>query len=469
MLLNLPAKGQLMTNNTHFKIINPYTLASLGEIPFDQAAQIDDKLRLAVAGKTIMQALTPFERSQMLAQYANLILQSKEVLAKMITQEMGKTITDARIEIDRAVQTIKISGLEASHLHGEVLNTNNYSKTTKKNCIVQYFPIGIVFGIVPFNFPINLACHKIGPALAAGNPIMIKPNPQTYLSTKKLIELGWEAGIPKSCLQLIFPDIALTEQLIASEEIACISFTGSYAVAKKITKQAGIKKLLLELGGNDPLVIMQDGDIDQAVKICINQRFGCSGQRCTASKKVYVHEIIYESFKQKLVHATNALKFGNPELEDTFVGPVVHAQAADLVMKRIAGSMQAGAKVIVGNRQEQNIILPTILEDVPLTAELVADETFGPVIPLFKFKDYRDVIKELNATPFGLQAGLMTNQFNVIQEFYQSLEVGALIVNDGPGFRSEDLPFGGQKHSGLGREGIKYAMQEMSYHKALIY
>lgn len=334
--------------------------------------------------------------------------------------------------------------------------------------IVNRFPIGVVLAITPFNFPINLAIHKIIPAFAMGNTILFKPHPQCYRSSKKLVELCHAAGFDKNQIVLIVPDVPELQQVIANDNIQCISFTGGYKTAKAISEKAGVKKQLYELGGNDALIVYPDANLEYAVKKTIEQRFLCSGQRCTASKRIFVHQDVLEKFTTQLKTETEKLKIGDPSLESTDVGPVVHSQSADQVWSRIQSAIADGAKVIFGNKRENNVIHPTILTNVKMTSELVADETFGPVAPIFSFKTDDEVLAMVNASTYGLQCGVFTNNLEKIKFFYQHVEVGCVVANEGPAYRIDHFPFGGMKHSGLGREGIPYTMQEMSVLKSMV-
>lgn len=451
-----------------FKAFNPFDNSLLGEFNFHSKAQVDQTIELLKKGKETQANLSAHERAQMLENFAKELEKNSEKMAKLITDEVGKTIQDSRVEMQRSINTIMAASHEARMIRGEVLDTDAYLPKRKKVGVVFKKPLGIILCITPFNFPINLSMHKIAPAIASGNCVFFKPGPQNYQSGKLLVEIAHSAGIPKECIQFCYPEIADLSDVIASDDINCISFTGGTKTADAIAKNAGRKKLLLELGGNDPLILMSDGDLDLAVQTTINQRFATAGQRCTASKRLFIHESVYDEFKTKLVEKSSKLVIGDPKNEDTFVGPVVNTAAADEIEKRINDAINSGAVCLRGNKREGNIIHPTILENVPLEAQLIADETFGPVVPLIKFNELSEVIKIVNSAQFGLQAGVFTNNIKVIEKLFESLEVGALAVNDGPGFRAEHLPFGGVKDSGLGREGVRYAMEEMMYLKTLI-
>jgi acyl-CoA reductase-like NAD-dependent aldehyde dehydrogenase len=452
-----------------YQLINPFSMEVIKELTYSTKDEAFAALALLEKGRAIQKKFAPFERAQILSNLADLMKRDREKMATQITQEMGKTISDSLVEMDRAITTITLSAQESIRINGEVLNSDAFAPRREKRGMVEHFPLGIVFAITPFNFPINLSVHKIGPAFAAGNCILFKPGPQNYLSGKMLTDLCHEAGMPKEIFQMVNPDVPVMSELTKHPSINCISFTGGVVAAKAISQNAGLKKLLFELGGNDPLIVMPDGDISLAVKTAINQRFATAGQRCTASKKLFIHTSIYDSFKEKILEETKKLIIGNPMDPKTFVGPVVNAKAADEIMRRLDQAVQMGAKILTGHKREGNIIHPTVIENLVSHCDLIKEETFGPVIPLLKFNTIEDVIEELKNSAFGLQAGVFTNDLRTIKRLYEELEVGALAVNDGPGFRAEHFPFGGMKESGMGREGVAYAIREMSALKTLIF
>ena len=452
-----------------YKLVNPYSMQEIAEVTYTTKEEALKAVALLEKGRVIQKKMAPFERSDILLKLAQLMKRDKDKIATQITQEMGKTLSDSLVEMDRAITTITLSSQEAIRINGEVLNSDAFAPRRDKRGMVEHFPLGIVFAITPFNFPINLSVHKIGPAFAAGNCILFKPGPQNYLSGKMLTELCHEAGMPAETFQMVNPDIPVMTELTKHSSINCISFTGGVVAAKAIAQNAGLKKLLFELGGNDPLIVMPDGDVKLAVKTAINQRFATAGQRCTASKKIFIHSSLYDVFKTTLLEETKKLVIGDPMDPQTFVGPVVNAKAADEIMRRLNQAVEMGAKILTGNKREGNIIYPTVVENLVSHCDLIKEETFGPVIPLIKFNSIDEVIDQLKTSAFGLQAGVFTHDLRTIKLLYEELEVGALAVNDGPGFRAEHFPFGGMKESGMGREGVAYAIREMSAVKTLIF
>ncbi|MCX4025848.1 aldehyde dehydrogenase family protein [Endozoicomonas sp. SM1973] len=451
-----------------YQIINPYNNNLLGEFNYTSVKEAESALSLTENSKQTLALLCAAERSEILERLERLLAEHKEQLADLITQETGKTISDSRVELDRAINTTKACSIEARKINGELLDSDAYSPKRGKWGLVCWRPIGVVLCITPFNFPINIAMHKIGPAFAAGNPILFKPAPQNYLSAKLLVDLCYEAGIPRDTLKLVLPDIPVLSDLIADPRVAAINFTGGSQAGEAIANRAGYKKLLFELGGNDPLIIMPDGNIEQAINVAINQRFATAGQRCTAAKRIYVHQLVYSQFVEGLLAKAAELRVGDPTDPATFVGPLINKQAADVVEQRINQAVESGATVLLGNKRDNNIIYPTILENVATDSELVKDETFGPVMPIHAFNEINDIIPLVNDNPYGLQAGIFTESISLAKDLFEKFDVGTLAVNDGPGFRAEHFPFGGVKASGVGREGIYYAIREMSIQKTLV-
>ncbi|WP_295803538.1 aldehyde dehydrogenase family protein [uncultured Microbulbifer sp.] len=451
-----------------YQIINPYNGELIEEYDFHTREQVAETIELLVGGRKVQLATPAFERSNILLKLAQLMLERKEDLARLITEETGKTISDSRVEIDRAYNTALSSAMEARAINGEALDSDAFPPRREKIGVVLWKPLGTVLCITPFNFPINIAVHKIGPAFAAGNTILFKPGPQNKRSAELLVELCYAAGMDRSVLQMLIPDIEATSYAVKHPQIHAINFTGGTAAANAIAANAGYKKMLFELGGNDPLIVMPDADLDAAVTATINQRFATAGQRCTAAKRLFVHSEVFDAFAEKLVTATDKLKVGDPTHDDTFVGPLIHTAAADEVEGRITSAVNKGARVLFGHKREGNILWPTILDNVADDAEIVAEETFGPVVPLRKFDDEAELVALINSSPFGLQAGVFTQNLALAKRLYNQLEVGLLAVNDGPGFRAEHFPFGGVKESGVGREGVSYAIREMSYQKTLV-
>jgi acyl-CoA reductase-like NAD-dependent aldehyde dehydrogenase len=453
---------------TTYNIENPFDSSYLGSFSFSTSQEVEETLSTLKQGRETMSQIASYKRAEILEKLSELVASNMQEIARLVSLEVGKPITESLGEIKRSVSVALCASHEARRIEGEILDCDAYSDMQGKKCHVMWKPLGTILAITPFNFPFNLAMHKIAPAFAAGNTIFFKPGPQNYLSAKLLVDLCYEAGIPKNCLILSMPQIMDMKSIIEDPRVSCINFTGGLVAAKAIASQAGFKKLLFELGGNDPLILMPDGNLEAAVSTTIAQRFGTAGQRCNACKRLYIHEDRYEEFKQLLIKETLKIKIGNPIESDTDLGPLINSVAADLVKSRIDDAISGGATLLAGNIRDGNIIYPTILENVSEEMEVVREETFGPVVPLFKFSNIDDVIKKINDSPYALQSGIFTNDLSVIKKLHDKLEVGSVNVNAGPGFRADHMPFGGVKDSGIGREGLRYAIREMSYQKNLI-
>lgn len=451
-----------------FEVMNPFTDKVYTSFEMEDFISVESKIQKLKVGREKLEELSTFNRSLVLNKLADLLEKNSKDFISMIVQEIGKTNQDVKVEIARAAATLRVSAIECTQLNGEVISSDHFGMTANKRGLVEWKPMGTLLAITPFNFPINLAVHKIGPAFGVGNTILFKPHPQNYLSGKKLVELCYEAGMTDEMIQFIMPTNETMAKVVSHDDISLISLTGGIRAAEAISKSAGMKKMLFELGGNDPLILMPDGNLDKAVQTCLNQRFGTAGQRCTASKRIFIHADVYEEFKTKVLAATKELVIGDPSDPKTFVGPVVNKQAADDVMRVLDDAVNAGADVLHGHKREGNLIHPTILENIPTDAEVICEETFGPVLPLIKFTDIDEVISTVNKASYGLQSGVFTRDIELIKKLYNKLEVGALIVDDGPGFRAEHFPFGGVKKSGIGSEGVRYTMREMAHRKTLV-
>ncbi len=450
-----------------FNIINPYTQESIARFEHTSSLEIKEKIS-TLALKDYNKLPTVFSRSKVLDKLASLVEKNLEILSLQITKEIGKTITDSKAEVSRAISTIKVGSDLLKTRSEEVLSTSQYSTNTDSSwAIVQRVPYGIVLGIVPFNFPINLALHKIVPSFAMGNSTLIKPHPQCYQSSKLLIDLCYQSGMTKQDIALICPDNETFSQHLNDEKINCVSFTGGIKTAELISKKLSYKKQLFELGGNCALVVFEDAPIDKAVEKTIIHRMGCSGQRCNASKRIFVHTDVYDDYLIKLLDKVKKLKVGDPQEIDTYIGPLVSLEAAKNVEKQVQRiTSSPSTKVHLEFKRENAFIYPTIIEIED--EKLVQDEIFGPIITIIKFEYESKLIEQINSTKYGLQCGVFTQSIERSKKMFQMINVGSVIINDGPAFRMDHFPFGGVKSSGIGREGLKYAMDELSSIKSLV-
>lgn len=449
------------------RVFSPYDGSPVGEVAQASVGDIAEAIGRARAAQQAFRRTLPHERRALLNGLAEAIGANAGELARTIALEVGKTIAEARGEVRRAQNTLRLSGDAATFLDGEVLHCGVVAGGVDRHATITYQPVGVVGAITPFNYPLNLLCHKLGPAIAAGNAMVAKPSPKAPLAAARLAELAIGAGFPKGLFQVVHGG-AEAAVAIARGAIDLLSFTGGPAAGLALKNASGLVRCLMELGGNDPLFVLPDADIDRAVATAVGHRFEIAGQSCAAAKKLYLHEDIAEAFIERLLPAVARVRAGDPLLEETVMGPVIDAAAADTVATRISATLAAGARLLAGGERDGNLIEPTVIADVAPDAPLIAGETFGPVIAIRLFRDAGEAIGEVNAGAYGLQAGIFSNDHAMIRRFARDLEVGGVMVNEGPDFRAEHVPFGGIKSSGLGREGVRIALREMSEPKVVI-
>ncbi|AHK46489.1 NADP-dependent glyceraldehyde-3-phosphate dehydrogenase [Ensifer adhaerens OV14] len=446
---------------------NPFNGQIVGEIAEHSGADVAATVLRAKTAQREFRYSTPAVRRALLNALAAEIAKDAENLARIISSEMGKTIREARNEVRRAQNTLKLSGDAATFLDGEALHCAIVEGGADRLATITYEPVGVIGAITPFNYPLNLLCHKLGPAIAAGNAVVAKPSPKAPLAAARLFELTQKANWPRDLFQVIHggADCALS---LACAPIDLLSFTGGPRAGLALKNASGLIRCLMELGGNDPLFVLPDADLDKAVATAVGHRFEIAGQSCAAVKKLYLHKDIEQVFTQRLLAAVDAIEFGDPSNDDTDMGTVIDLPAAQEVAQRVRASVAGGAKLLTGGNHESTLFSPTVISDVEPNSAVIADETFGPVIAIRSFTDPNAAIAEVNAGAFGLQAGVFTNDHALIKTFSRELMVGGVMVNEGPDFRAEHVPFGGVKRSGLGREGVRIALREMSEQKVVI-
>lgn len=413
--------------------------------------------------------LTPYQRYEILKRASDILKDRKEEVALTLAREVGKTITDARGEVDRAIQTLILSSEEAKRIEGEVLPISASPGAENRVAYTIRVPIGVIAAITPFNFPFNLACHKIGPAIASGNAVVWKPASNTATSAYHLIEILKEAGLPSGYVNLVCGSGAeVGEWLLEDERIGKYTFTGSAEVGRQIKEKSGLRPVSLELGNNSPNIVHHDADLDLAAKMCVLKGFNTAGQACISVQRIYVHSNIYDEFLEKLKEVTEKLKVGNPLDEETDIGPLISKSEADRVMVWINEAVSQGAKVITGGRQEGSIITPTILSEVNHDMKVVCQEVFGPVLTVTPYDDLDLAIEQSNNSNYGLQSGIFTTNINVAMKAVKSFQTGGVIINDASTFRADAMPYGGIKDSGIGREGPRFAIEGMTYLKTVV-
>jgi acyl-CoA reductase-like NAD-dependent aldehyde dehydrogenase len=427
------------------------------------AATVDRAIEAAQAGAEAMAELTNAERADLLLRVHGLLKRDLADFGRLVCEETGKPIKEARAEAERAVQTVLIASQEARSLHGEMIPMDAAPIGKGRMAITVREPVGVIAAITPFNMPLNLAMHKVAPALAAGNAVVHKPSEQTPLSALRLAKIFQEAGAPRGAYNVVTGDgAAIGQQLVSDPRIAMITFTGSVPVGKSIRAGAGLKRVTLELGSNSAMVMEGDADVDATVDRAVVGSFAHSGQICISVQRIYVHDSIADEFLMKFRAATEKLKIGHPYDESSDQTSLISEEAAVRVCDWIQEAVSLGANFVTGGGRRHATIPATILENVPDEAKISCQEVFGPVVVVHRYSDLNDAIAKVNNTPYGLQAGIFTN--NLSNAFYaaRKFKVGGVLINDIPTFRADHMPYGGVKESGQGREGPRYAMEEMT-------
>jgi glyceraldehyde-3-phosphate dehydrogenase (NADP+) len=448
--------------------MDPFTGRTIATVAQASETDLEEAIASSVEAAPVMAGMPGHARYKILQQIAALLSQRRDEIASTITAEAGKPITDAKREVDRAVQTFTVAAEESRRIAGEVVPLDWTPGSDSHVGILRRFPIGPVLGITPFNFPLNLVSHKVAPALAAGNPILIKPAPQTPLTALLLGEIALQAGLPPGGLNVVPCDNVLAERLVVDPRFKLLSFTGSAAVGWMLKAKCGKKKVVLELGGNAGVIVEPDADLDLAARRCAAGGFGYAGQTCISVQRVFVHQSVADPFTTKLLMHVARLKAGDPTDDTTTIGPLIDHAAAHRVENWINEAVAEGARVLLGGKRMGSVVEATVLSDVKPDMKVSCQEVFGPVVTVTPYSRFRDAIAMLNQSDYGLQAGVFTRDINKIFYAFRHLEVGAVLANEIPTFRSDHMPYGGVKDSGLGREGVRAAIEEMTEPKLLI-
>lgn len=409
------------------------------------------------------------QRIAWLEDVAHRLSEQKEDFTLMLAKEVAKPIAFSRVEVERCVETIRVTAMELAHLHGETIPTDIMPSGKKTTAFFRREPVGVVACITPFNFPLNLVAHKIAPALGAGNCVVLKPTPEApmvaYMFAKLFVESEYAI---KDALSVVYGDAEVGSALVTSDIPRVISFTGSVPVGKIITQHAGIKKVSLELGGNAATYIDTSADLEHAAARCAFGAFYNSGQVCISLQRIYVHEDVYDAFAEHMAEQTRKLKVGSPYEEDTFLGPLIDDESQERANSWVASAISEGAKALTGGSQNEKIFLPTVMADVTDEMKIICEEVFAPIVSLVKVPSYDVAIEKMNDSPYGLQFSIFTNDLKITQRFIEDAECGGVVVNDIPTLRFDVQPYGGSKLSGVGREGPKWALEEFTEVKSIV-
>jgi acyl-CoA reductase-like NAD-dependent aldehyde dehydrogenase len=461
--------GEFIDTPLEQKVLNKYSGETYASVCFADAAILDKAIVAAQNGRKEMEELSSFERSVALKFISDQILADKKNLAEILCIESGKPIFYSLGEIERSAQTFLIASEECKRFPNEYLSLDWTKNGKGKEGLVRYFPAGIVAGISPFNFPINLAVHKIAPAIAAGCPIILKPASSTPLSTLELAKIISKSGLPKGAVSILPMDRKTGNLLVTDERINVLSFTGSPEIGWELKKQSGKKKVVLELGGNAGVIISKGTDIKIIIDKCIGGAFSFSGQICIHAQRFYVHESVFDDFINEMKSAAGKLIEGDPLKEETRISSMIDEENAKRVENWVNEGIKQGAKLIYGGKRRSAFYEPTILTETKTSMRINCEEVFGPVICIEKYKgEMEEAIKLLNDSKFGLQCGVFTDSVEELDKVFKNAQVGGVIHNDVPTLRFDHMPYGGIKESGLGREGVKYAMMDMLEAKILV-
>jgi acyl-CoA reductase-like NAD-dependent aldehyde dehydrogenase len=460
--------GEWISSNEKLDVLDKYYGTVIGSVSVADKALVD---RAVAAAQRAFQggAPAPYRRYEILKKTSELLLARKEEIARILTGEVGKTIKEAIVEVERTAQTLEVSAEEAKRIHGEVVPVESSPGAENRLAFTIRVPVGVVCAIAPFNVPLNLVAHKIGPALAAGNAVVLKPASMTPIVAVKLAELLQEAGLPAGFLNLVVGSGATVGDWLAKDSrIQLYTFTGSPSVGKKLKEDTGLRKVLLELGSNSAVVVHEDADLDLAVRMCAGKSFANAGQVCISVQRIYVHRAVAAEFTRKFVAAAQALKLGDPYDPATDIGPMISEKEAARAESWVREAVEAGARVACGGVRQGALFPPTVLTDVTDEMKVTCEELFAPVVGIAEYDDLDDCIRRINLSRYGLQAGIFTTNLNTAFKAAREIHVGGVLINDASQFRADLMPYGGVKESGWGKEGPKYAIHEMTEERIIV-
>ncbi|MGM0890523.1 MAG: aldehyde dehydrogenase family protein [Bacillota bacterium] len=462
--------GEWVSRDKSIEVLDPQDHSLITTVPAANERDVIYTIEEAKKGVKIAADMSTHERIAILHRAADWIFVNKERYATTIAREGSKTIKEARKEVLRCIETLRISAEEARRINGETISFDQMPGSEDRIGYYYRFPIGIIVAITPFNDPLNLVAHKVGPAIAAGNAIIVKPATVTPLSALLLAEAFEKAGLPPKVLSVItgYPS-DMGDSLITHSAIRMISFTGGLATGKAIIQKAGLKKICMELGSNSPVIVLKDADLEEAVKSTVSGAFWAAGQNCLGVQRIYVQEGIYHDFIGKFIDRTQQYRVGDKLLEETDMGPMISEIEAKRVESWVNEAVEKGAKLLCGGKRDGSFYQPTVLVNVPEDCKLATEEVFGPVVTIYNVPDLDTAISQSNSVDFGLQAGIFTRDLDKAFRAIRKLDVGGVMVNDSSDYRIDAMPFGGVKGSGLGREGIKFALQEMTEPKVVCF
>lgn len=469
MKKNLFINGEWVAAESYVTLFSPYSKEAIAEIPVASAQEVNRAIEAAVSAKETMRKMSAHQRAGILERLVSKLIERREEAARLIALEAAKPMRTALAEVDRTIQTYKFAAEEAKRIHGETIPLDAAPGGENRLAYTLREPLGVIGAITPFNFPMNLVAHKVGPAIATGNTIVLKPAAQTPLSAYFLGELLQEAGLPAGALNIVTGEGRVIGDLIVTDpRISMITFTGSPEVGISIRSKAGLKRVTLELGSNSAVIIDKDVDLDPIISRCVTGAFAFQGQVCISLQRIYVLEEKYEEFTEKFISATEKLKLGDPLSMETDVSAMISQKDVQRSLNWIEEAKHNGAVVAAGGTAAGEILLPTVLLNVNPKAKVSCKEVFAPIVLINKVGSVNEAIAYVNDSDFGLQAGIYTGNIGTALDAVDQLHVGGVLINDIPTFRVDHMPYGGVKQSGTGREGIKYAVEEMTEMKLVV-
>jgi glyceraldehyde-3-phosphate dehydrogenase (NADP+) len=460
--------GKFITTSTKHPVLNPYDGSEVATTFLAGDTELDQAIKAAESVAEELRNNPSYVRYNILKQISEELYSLRQQFAELITLESGKPIRYALAEVDRSIQTFSVAAEESKRLPGEYFSIDWTPAGIGKEGLVKYFPIGIVAGIAPFNFPLNLAVHKIAPAIAAGCPIILKPSSTTPLTTLMLAQIIDKTALPKGAVSILPMNRETGNKLVTDERISLLSFTGSPKVGWKMKREAGNKKVVLELGGNAGVIVSHGADLDAAVVKCVAGGFSYAGQVCIHTQRIYVLNDLFGSFTEKFVEKVSQLKPGNPLDPATDMAVMIDEANATRVENWINEAVKGGAKILIGGKREKSFMHPTVITGSKEDMQVCAAEVFGPVVVIEPVNTFTEAVERVNSGRFGLQAGVFTDSIAEMNLAFNQLKVGGVIVNDVPTFRVDHMPYGGIKDSGSGREGVKYAIMDMMEPRLLV-
>jgi acyl-CoA reductase-like NAD-dependent aldehyde dehydrogenase len=461
--------GQWRTTSNLQEVRSPYTNDTVARVAYASRGDVEEAISIAAStAATEMRSLPRYEVAEALRRIADYIKTRREDFARTIATEAGKPITAARGETDRAISTFTFAAEEARRFIGEIVPVDTQALGRGRRGWMERIPRGVIFGVTPFNFPLNLVAHKVAPALAARNSIIVKPSPRTPLTALMLGEAFLESGLPKGALQVVPMEIADIDLLLADERVAMISFTGSAEVGWKLRERAARKAVTLELGGNAPVIVDETANLEYSVERTAVAAFNYAGQTCISAQRILLQEGIAEEWTSRFIERAMNLRAGDPLDEATELSVMITEEAARRAESWIREAVQGGARVLCGGTRRGAMLEATVLVDVHSEMRICSEEVFAPVATIQTFRDFADALAEANNTRYGLQAGVFTHEMSRAFQSIEALEFGGVMINDAPAFRVDNMPYGGVKLSGAGREGVRYAMEEMTEPRMIV-